>query len=174
MKRPIDTDYLSPFEKDPNLVEIGVGEWVAGKHPKVLMTQALGSCVGVTIWDIHTHIGGLAHIMLPMPADSAVRGDMRRFASVAIPGMVERLRMLGAEPRRLAAKLAGGAAMFRGESGVASIGDRNVAEAKRQLSLLHIPVLAEDTGGSHARTVELHLDTGLLLVRSYRYGIREL
>ncbi len=64
--------------------------------------------------------------------------------------------------------------MFRGDSPIASIGQRNVEEVRKQLVLQGVIVQAEDTGGSHARTIELHLDTGILLVRSYLYGIREL
>ena len=50
----------------------------------------------------------------------------------------------------------------------------NVTEVKRELGLLNIPLHAEDTGNSHARTVELHLETGVFVVRSYRYGEKRL
>lgn len=169
-----DRDRRDLFEHDPNVVDIGVGEWAVATHPQMLLTQALGSCVGVTLWNHQARAGGMAHVMLPSPVDAASRGDMRRFATHAIPGMVERLRELGVPTRHLVAKLAGGASMFAGDSAIASIGDRNVEEVKRQLALLRIPIRAEDTGGNYARTIELHLDTGILLVRSYRYGIREL
>lgn len=162
------------FGGKPLVVEVGVGEWVVGCEPQRLLTQALGSCVGVTLWDAQTRRGAMGHVMLPAPVDSSLRGDMRRFASHAIPGMASQLHNLGVPTARLVAKLTGGAAMFHGESAVAHIGSRNLDEVKRQLSLLRIPVVAEDTGGSHARTIELHLDTGLLLVRSYRYGVHEL
>jgi chemotaxis protein CheD len=76
--------------------------------------------------------------------------------------------------RRLVAKLMGGAAMFKTDTGLASVGERNLQEVRKQLALLRIPVLAEDTGGGHARTVELHLDSGIVVVRSYMYGIKEL
>ncbi len=64
--------------------------------------------------------------------------------------------------------------MFKADSNLSNVGERNLEEVRHQLSLLRIPILAEDTGGSHARTVELRLDTGVLVVRSYMYGIREL
>jgi chemotaxis protein CheD len=153
---------------------VGVGLVEVAQHPDVLMTPALGSCVGLTLWDAAKRRGAMAHIMLPSMADTRLRGDATRFASVAVPTMVERLVRLGSPARRLEAKLAGGAGMFRGESTAASIGERNVAEAKAQLDHLGIEVVAEDVGGGYARTIELHLDTGLLLVRSYLYGIHEL
>ena len=64
--------------------------------------------------------------------------------------------------------------MFKADTTLATVGGRNVAEVKNQLRLLRIPILAEDTGEGHARTVELHLDTGEFLVRSYQYGVKRL
>lgn len=169
-----DTDghhWVSPG--DENAIFVGTGEFAVAEHPKVLVTPALGSCIGVTVFDAFRHRGGLAHIMLPSPSDTASKGSLDRFASHAVPRMVEQLSDGGAR-HRLVAKVIGGAAMFKGDTHFAGIGDRNAEEVKHQLALLRIPVLAEDTGGSHARTVELHLDTGLVVVRSYLYGMKEL
>ncbi len=157
-----------------NLIEIGVGKLAVAKLPHVLMTPALGSCVGVTLYDKARKQGGMAHVMLPDTADTSMHGDRTRFASVAVPELVERLDKLGSKPRKLVAKIAGGAAMFKGQGHLATVGERNLREVKRQLAGFGIKIVAEDTGGSHARTIELYLDTGILVVRSYLYGIREL
>jgi chemotaxis protein CheD len=159
---------------DPNVLEVGVGRIAVAQYPTVLMTPALGSCVGVTLWDESRQRGGMAHIMLPARSDTAMDGEPDRFATVAVPELVERLSRLSSTPKRLVAKIAGGAAMFRGDSELASIGQRNVAEVRLQLTRLGIPIVAEDVGGSHARTIELYLDSGVLMVRSYLFGIREL
>jgi chemotaxis protein CheD len=156
------------------VIEVGIGKLAVAMYPDVLMTLALGSCVGVTLWDPGKRRGGMAHVMLPAKTDTAMVGVETRFATVAVPKMAEKLARLGSPVRRLEAKLAGGAAMFRGDTGLATIGDRNVAEVKAQLARLGIRVVAEDTGSSYARTIELHLDSGSLHVRSYLYGIREL
>ena len=158
---------------DDNAVIVGTGELAVGEHPQVIVTPALGSCVGIALWDACRRRGGLAHIMLPSPAESRVVGRPERFASVAIPQLANEVAE-GSTIRRLVAKISGGSTMFGGDGGFAGIGERNILEVKRQLALLRIPLLAEDTGGSHARTMELHLDTGLVIVRSYRYGIKEL
>ncbi|MDI6711926.1 MAG: chemotaxis protein CheD [Anaerosomatales bacterium] len=160
-------------EGDAEVVLVNTGEFALAEHPRVLLTPALGSCVGVAVWDAARRRGALAHVMLPTPQSTTVDGNPDRFASVALPRMVALLGE-GTGLKRFVAKIAGGAAMFKGDTLMASIGDRNVEEVKRQLGLLKIPVLAEDTGGSHARTMEFHLDTGLVIVRSYLYGIREL
>lgn len=161
-------------EPSVHIIEVGVGQLDFGQYPSVLMTPALGSCVGLTLWDPTRQRGGMAHIMLPSKGDSVMKGDVTRFATVAVPMLVDKLVRLGCPVKRLQAKLAGGSAMFRGDSNMANIGQRNVAEVKAQLERYGIRPVAEDTGGSHARTIELHLDTGLLIVRSYLYGLREL
>jgi chemotaxis protein CheD len=159
---------------DPNVVEVGVGKLAIAQYPTVLMTPALGSCVGVTLWDATRQRGGMAHVMLPARSDTAMDGEPDRFATIAVPVLVERLSRLSSPPKRLVAKIAGGAAMFQGDSSLASIGQRNVDEVRAQLTRSGIPIIAEDVGGSHARTIELYLDSGVLVVRSYLYGIREL
>lgn len=159
---------------DGRTLIVGVGELGIAEAPTILVTQALGSCVGVALWDSLARMGGLAHVMLPLREDSVMDGHPMRFASDAVPGLIARLNEAGVPRRRMVAKIAGGAAMFKGDSPIASIGQRNVDEVRRRLVLLGVPIVAEDTGGSHARTVELHLDTGILLVRSYLYGMREL
>lgn len=167
------TGFLADFN-DPDVVTVGVGQIATARHPRYLMTPALGSCVGLALYDPTLRQGGLAHIMLPVPTESAAKGQQDRFASVAVAALVTALLESGSPRRRLHAKLAGGAAMFRTESGAPNVGDRNVAEVKRQLELLKIPLVAEDTGEHHARTVELRLDTGVFVVRSYLYGVKRL
>ena len=159
---------------DPNAVMVGVGQLAVAKHPDYLVTQALGSCVGLSLYDPILKQGGLAHIMLPTPFDTVVNGHEHRFASTAVPMMVKMLSESGSMRRRLEAKIAGGAAMFRADTLLAQVGERNVEEAKRQLALLNIPIVAEDTGERHARTVELRLDSGAYVVRSYQYGVKRL
>jgi chemotaxis protein CheD len=150
-------------------VEVGVGELAVATYPQVLVTPALGSCVGVAIYDLSARRGGLAHVMLPRPVAVASHGPAVRFATVAIPELVRLLMEAGSPRHRLRAKIAGGAAMF-GSRTSGHVGERNVEEVRRQLTLMGIELVAEDTGKGHARTVELRLDTGDLLIRSYRQG----
>ena len=158
---------------DDNTVLVATGEIAVAVHPQRLVTPALGSCIGLTLWDAFIRRGGMAHIMLPSPSETRLGGLADRLASVAVPRLADAVAD-GVPRHRLVAKIAGGATMFGGDTGMASIGARNAEAVRHELSLLHIPLLAEDVGGTHARTMELYLDTGLVVVRSYRYGIREL
>lgn len=162
------------LEVDPDLIEVGIGELVVAETPKRLLTPALGSCVGIALYDPYSHRGALGHVMLPSPSTPPDASDHGRFADFAVKELIHMMVERGSLRRRLLAKIAGGAAMFRGEPATSGIGDRNVAEVKRQLALMSVPLVAEDTGESHARTIELVLETGELLVRSYQFGVRRL
>jgi chemotaxis protein CheD len=156
------------------LVEVGLGALAIASHPKRLMTPALGSCVAVTLWDPARRCGALGHVMLPSPGSTTTIPDSPRFASWAVPELIRLLVESGSRHTSLRAKIAGGAAMFRGENAATLIGERNVAEVRYQLDVARIPLCGEDVGGSHARTVEILLDSGVVLVRSYKFGTRQL
>ncbi len=40
----------------------------------VLVTHALGSCLGITVYDPTTHVGGLLHVMLPLSTIDPKKG----------------------------------------------------------------------------------------------------
>jgi chemotaxis protein CheD len=127
---------------DSLLVEVGVGGLAVASHPERLSTPALGSCVGVALWDPVAHKGGLAHVMLPVAGKSTEHPNSGRFAAWAVPELVRLLVRSGAKKTRLRAKLAGGAAMFGGETLMSQIGERNVAEVHFQLAVASIPIVA--------------------------------
>ena len=169
----VDTSRLD-MGADPLHVIVGVGEIACAHEPEFLITQALGSCIGLTLWDPRLCIGGMAHVMLPAAPSGDFSGRRHRFADLAVPDLVDEMLKLGAGRHRMIAKIAGGAAMFKGDAGMDSIGGRNAAAVIEQLGLCGLSVRAADTGGSHARTIELDLSTGTLLVRSYTFGMREI
>ncbi len=151
------------------VVRVGIAEGGVVVHPDNISTLGLGSCVGVTLYDDRRRIGGMVHVMLP--STELARGDnfnKAKFADSAIPDLLSQMIRSGADQRRLKAKLAGGAQMFSfgGEDSLLKIGARNVEACKKALSALRIPIVAEDTGGSWGRTIELITETGMLEVRS--------
>jgi chemotaxis protein CheD len=156
---------------------VGISDRRVARSPDIISTYALGSCIGVALYDPTTHIGGLAHIMLP---DSAIAGgepvDRKRFADTAVPDMVREMSARGADMTRVTAKLAGGANMFNisGDTPIASIGSRNLAGVKRALSDIGIRVVAEDTGHNYGRTLHFDLATGSLNVQSLGKSNKEI
>lgn len=146
------------------LINVGVSQLSMGAAPQVLRT-ILGSCVGICIYDRMKKTGGLAHILLPTnPGD----GHMEKYASTAIPNLVNRLLKDGCRKEFMSAKIAGGASMFKFSSNVTlgQIGDRNVEECRKILEKYGIPVVAEDTGGSAGRVIDFFLEDGRLKVKA--------
>ncbi|AEX85162.1 chemotaxis protein CheD [Marinitoga sp. 1135] len=145
---------------------IGIGEYKASKTPDVLVTLGLGSCVGVCIWDKTTKVGGLIHVMLPQ-SNSPNAPKPGKYADLGIPLLLEDIKKLGAKGS-LTAKIFGGSAMFKGSS--MDIGSKNVAAVKEHLKKNGIRIIAEDTGGNRARSIEFNLETGEVLVKKVGGG----
>jgi chemotaxis protein CheD len=156
-------------------LSVGISDWKVCKPPDVLITYALGSCVGICLYDKRTKISGLSHIMLP---DSTSCGEANlnrmKFADTAIPDMVKKMVSMGAMQTALTAKIAGGALMFKIASDRFNIGERNVAAVKSALQLLRIPVIVSDTGSNYGRTVFFYPEDGRVLVKSATKGERTL
>ncbi|MDI3537987.1 MAG: chemotaxis protein CheD [Bacillota bacterium] len=154
---------------------VGMADLAVGKEPVVLVTIGLGSCVGVALYDDQTKVGGLAHIMLPEANGLAVTNPAK-FADTALPLLVKKMEELGANPRRLTAKIAGGAQMFRlaQPTEMMRIGERNTEAVLNWLRAAGIRVVAQDTGGSWGRTIELDTSTGELRVKTIAHGEKRL
>lgn len=159
------------------LIKVGMADLNATRAGAVLKTTGLGSCVGVTLYDPQVRAAGMAHVMLPS-SEIAREGQLNvaKYADTAIPELIRRLIALGADPRRMVAKMAGGAQMFAfaGGSDSMRIGPRNVESAKLALESARIPLLAEDTGANYGRTVELDSASGIFIIRSVQYGVKEI
>lgn len=159
-----------------DLLVVGISDYKLARNPNVIVTYALGSCIGICLYDKQLKIGGLSHIMLP-ESSMFTNNDINRmkFADTAIVDLVKDLVKLGADRRRLTAKIAGGAQMFEVQQGslVGTIGDRNTVSVKNTLQSLKIPILAEDTGLNYGRTVYFDLETGIMKVQSLSRSIRE-
>jgi len=159
-----------------NIIRVGMADLKSSRHPCVLTTLGLGSCVGIALYDAHSKVVGLAHIMLPSSTQSRNKSNVAKFADTAIEKLVEEMIKLGANKRHLVAKIAGGAQMFAFEdsSEMMRIGTRNVISTKEKLEELKIPIIAEDTGGNYGRTIELYSSDGSLLVRTIGHGVKKI
>ncbi len=155
-------------------ITIGISDLKVCRAPDVLVTYALGSCVGICLLDSITGIGGLSHIMLPdSTASTNGAATPMRFADTAVPMLVREMERMGALKSRLKAKIAGGAVMFATASDKFNIGERNVAAVKAALRELRIPIIAEDTGLDYGRTVFFYPETGVMEIRAAAKGIKQ-
>jgi len=161
-------------------IVVGIADYKLANAPDTLVTYALGSCVGISLYDAQAKLGGLAHIMLPdsgMAAVCATEGRMK-FADTAIPDVLGALVKAGADGRRLTAKIAGGANMFRAQGaldadGVSHIGQKNVERVRSVLGSLGIPIVAAETGENYGRTLFVDLESGKMIVQSLGRSTKE-
>ncbi|MBQ8826648.1 MAG: chemotaxis protein CheD [Oscillospiraceae bacterium] len=150
------------------VVTVGIADLNVVRDSDVLATYALGSCVGICLYDVEKKIAGLAHIMLPLSREAAGNAvdNRRRYADTGITELIQTMSLMGASPARLVAKIAGGAQMFSTTSSVFNIGERNVAAVKKILAAYKIKIIAEEIGENYGRTVFFHADTGIMEVRA--------
>jgi chemotaxis protein CheD len=154
---------------------VGMADLKVAKSPDNLTTLGLGSCVGITLFDKKSQIGGMAHCMLP--AYKGFEGQTKaKFVDSAVVELLNQMVKLGASRTALVAKIAGGAHMFgRSQNNdLLKIGERNAAAGLAILKQLSIPVIANDTGGSHGRTIELDTNTGALSIKTVGLGTKSL
>jgi chemotaxis protein CheD len=143
------------------------------KNPDFLTTLGLGSCVGITLYDSINKIGGMAHVMLP--TYKGFEGQtIAKFADSAIIELLNQVTRAGAKRGSLVAKIAGGAHMFgrAANNNMLKIGERNATASLAILSQLKIPVKANETGGTHGRTIILDLSDGSLTIRTVGAGTK--
>ena len=157
------------------MIAVGISDYKTAGAPDTLVTYALGSCVGIAIYDAQSHIGGLSHIMLPSSSLKAngIIDDRMKYADTAIPDLLSALERLGADRGMLRAKIIGGANMFntKGTTFVDTIGERNVEAVRQALAQHGIPLIAEDVGANYGRTVYFLLEDGMVKVQSINKNI---
>lgn len=154
-------------------VTVGIADLNVVKPPDILVTYALGSCVGICLFDAQAQVGGLAHIMLP---DSKLiaggAAQPRKFADTGIDELVKTMERMGARRSFMKAKIAGGAQMFAAmsNSAIANIGSRNVQAVKDVLRQMGIPIIAEDTGKDYGRTLYFNVKDNVMQIKSGNRG----
>lgn len=148
-------------------VVVGVGDMAVSNVEHVtLSTFALGSCVGVVVFDPVARAGGLLHLMLPDSTLSPDRAAKKpaMFADTGIPMLFNALRGIRAERQRVNILLAGGACVLNGPDQF-RIGERNIATTRKLLSLYGLRASKEEVGGSVNRTVHLDIATGIVSLK---------
>ena len=134
----------------------------------VLVTYALGSCIGLCFHDPRLKLGALLHIMLPINMETG-RTHPMKYADTGIRETLKQMEARGSSRSRITVKIAGGAKMFEiaGGSGLGNIGQRNIESVNAILKRENIRLLAQEVGGKVARTLFFDVNPGQGCVRSY-------
>ena len=112
------------------------------------------------------------HVLLP-DSNLGKSGTLNvaKFADTGVSALIEMLKEEGVNPKRLKAKIAGGAQMFQlGSKDTMRIGPRNIEAVKNELKSRSIPLIAEETGGNKGRTIEFDPETSILHIRTVNSG----
>ncbi len=184
-------EHLAPtryFDRELRVdsVKILPGQYYAAGGEGSISTL-LGSCVSSCLWDPLRKIGGMNHFMLPgEPSASASPWAVSaRFGVYAMEVLINEMIHLGADRKRLVAKVFGGAQVLQGfdKLDVGAMNARFVLEFLREEG---IPIAAQDLLGvaprklhffpatGRAQVKRLHLPPGDVLERQERAYLDEL
>jgi chemotaxis protein CheD len=140
---------------------------VASDAGQILATFALGSCIGLSVYDSKAGVGGLLHYMLPDSSIDPARGRENpfMFADTGIPMLIEQVCARGANKRQLVAHAAGGASIMD-PNNVFDIGKRNHQALRKILWKAGILISGEEVGGDQSRTIRLEIGSGRLWLQT--------
>ena len=147
-------------------ITIGIADMKLARGQGMLITYALGSCIGICLHDPLLKLGALIHIMLPVNMETN-RTNTMKYADTGLRETLRQMEAMGARRNRITAKLAGGAKMFETGAALGNIGQRNIESVHLNLKKEGIRLLKEDVGGSVARTLLFDVNSGLGCVRCY-------
>ena len=147
---------------------VGIADMKICRAPGILVTYALGSCIGVCIYDPVLKLAGMIHIMLPNIYENR-RDNIFKYADTGIPETIRKMEAFGAIRNRLVCKIAGGAKMFEmnDNSTIGNIGARNAESVKAVLAKERVRLVKADIGSNYARTLYFDASTGEATVKAY-------
>ena len=152
----------------PQKLTVGIADMKILQWDGELITYALGSCIGICLYDPSVKLAALIHIMLPINMEAGRKNTMK-YADTGIRETIRQLEGRGARKNRLVAKIAGGAKMFEvsGSTGLGNIGQRNIESVHMNLRREGIRIVSENVGGTVARTLSFFPATGQGQIRAY-------
>ncbi len=149
---------------------VGIADMKLSANPEdVLITYALGSCLGITVYDPFAGIGGMVHVMLPLSTMDSKKADSSpsMFVDTAVPQLFTEMYKLGAQKSKIVVAAAGGA-FFHSTGGddYFQIGKRNFVMLRKLLWKNGLLLKSHDVGGSISRTMSLYISNGEVTVKS--------
>jgi chemotaxis protein CheD len=155
------------FDREFNVdaVKLLPGQYHASRGPGSI-TTVLGSCVSTCLWDPVQRIGGMNHFMLPGDQASAASpsGVSGRLGVYAMELLINEMLRLGADRRRLVAKVFGGARVLQAFETL-DVGAMNSSFVLEFLREEAITVQAQDLLGVSPRKLHFFPDTGKVQMR---------
>jgi chemotaxis protein CheD len=141
---------------------VGVSDMqISTNRGDLIVTHALGSCIGVAIHDPVANVGGILHYMLPLSQVDAnkAKDNPFMFGDLGIPDLFKKTYTAGATKENLRVVIAGGAQVFE-QQDFFDIGKRNIVIARKLFWKNNIMIAAENVGGHIPRTMYLEIGSG--------------
>ena len=138
-----------------------------GRSSDMIVTHALGSCLGLVVYDPVQKIGGLLHAMLPLSKINPAKAEANpyMFVDTGVPALFKALYEIGGQNSRMIIKAAGCGNPL-GKNEMFKIGERNYTVLKKLLWKNNILLNTEDVGGTASRTIHFEIDTGQTVISS--------
>ncbi len=149
-------------------IVVNVADAKTSRNPEdALLTHALGSCIGVMLYDEFSKVAGMLHFQLPNSGDNPQRAEQNpaMFADSGMTLVLDEMAKLGATAGRMKVKIAGGAEMLN-DAKMFNIGRRNHAAIRRILWHRGLMIESEDIGGKLPRTVRMIVADGTVTIKS--------
>ncbi len=140
---------------------VQTGSFYVGERQELSLYAALGTCVGVALYDSRSGIGGLTHLLLPEPF-SKETPEPEKYAATGMPLFLRAVLDAGARREDLVAYVAGGALVgpLTQQDLSLDIGGRTAEVATRALQNAGIHVRHSETGGFFTCRLSLSLANG--------------
>lgn len=149
-------------------IVVGVADMAISRdRDACIITHALGSCIGVTVFDPVAGVGGMLHFLLPTAANDEARTPEKAmmFGETGIPLLFRSCYELGARKERMIVCAAGGAEILD-DDGHFKVGTRNRTLLRKIFWKNNVLLAAEDTGGQISRTLTLSMSDGTIEIRN--------
>ena len=144
---------------------INVGDMKIGQVGDLLVTHALGSCLGLMVYDPGLQVGGLLHAMLPLSKINQQKAQANPFMFVdtGVPALFKALYEIGGQKKRMIVKAAGCGNPL-GKNEMFKIGQRNYTVLRKLLWKNNVLLESADVGGIGSRTVHFDLSSGQTII----------
>lgn len=149
---------------------VGVADLkISDDSADMLITYALGSCLGITVYDFRKKRGGLLHCMMPDSSidNNKAAGNPCLYVDSGMKAMMDNFYHNGSRKNDLIIRVAGGSSSkLNEEEDFFQIGRRNFVSLRKYLWNEGLMLKAYDVGGYGSRTVTLELESGKMLIKS--------
>lgn len=147
---------------------VGVSDMrVSNNIEETIITYALGSCLGIAVYDPVEKVGGLLHVMLPLSKSEPEKAkkNPEMYVDTGFSKLLKTCFDLDAKKESLVITVAGGASMQLNENDdYFKIGKRNFTILRKLLWKNGYMIEHQDVGGNKSRTMTLRISDGLVTI----------